>query len=232
MLEVALTGCRYSGKSSVSKLFKKIGAPVFDSDTIIKFILNFRTYVEDPIKANVGTFVYTGGFLDASAFITDSIFDRTIDVIEFEVFQAWESFKLKHKDKPYVIFESSILFERKWEKKFDKVISVFAPKEERVYRSKMETGMRVDYIWSLLDKEIQDLEKNSQSHYIIHNYESGPDILKQIDHIDTKLIDMYIEGIKRKEGVKKTKISKNVTLYEKEENIFNSIVNQNMKFLQ
>ena len=33
---------------------------------------------------------------------------------------------------------------------------------------------------------------------------------------------MYIEDIKRKEGVKKTKVSKNVTLYEKEENIFNS----------
>jgi hypothetical protein len=43
---------------------------------------------------------------------------------------------------------------------------------------------------------------------------------------------MYIEDLKRKEGVKKTKVSKNVTLYEKEENIFNSLVNQNMKFLQ
>ena len=40
MLEIALTGCRYSGKSSVSKLFRKIGVPVFDSDTILKFILN------------------------------------------------------------------------------------------------------------------------------------------------------------------------------------------------
>ncbi len=232
MLEIALTGCRYSGKSSVSKLFRKIGVPVFDSDTILKFILNFRTYVEDPIKSNVGSFVYSGGFLDPSAFVTDSIFDRTIDVVEFELFQAWENFKQKHKDKPYVIFESSILFERKWNSKFDKVICIFAPKEERVYRAKIDSGMRVDYLWSNLDKEIPELEKNSNSNYIIHNYGNGPDVLNQINHIDTKLIDMYIEGIKEEKSVKKTKVSKNVTLYEKEENIFDSLVNQNMKFLQ
>jgi dephospho-CoA kinase len=228
MLEVALTGCRYAGKTSVSKLFKKIGIPVFDSDTVLKFILNFRTNVEEPIKSNVGNFVYSGGFLDPSAFVTDSLFDRTIDVVEFELFQAWESFKSKHKDKPYVIFESSILFERKWNRKFDKVICVFASKEERVYRAKQLTAERVDYLWSLLDKEIPELEKNSNSHYIIHNYGTGPNVLDQINHIDTKLIDMYIEGV----DVKKTKVSKNVTLYEKEENIFDSLVSSNLRFLQ
>ncbi len=77
MFEVALTGCRYSGKTSVAKLFKKIDAPVFDADTILKFILNFRTYVDEPIKSNVGSFVYKNGFLDPNAFVTDSLFDRT-----------------------------------------------------------------------------------------------------------------------------------------------------------
>ena len=84
MLEIGLTGCRYSGKTSVSKMFKQIGVPVFDADTVLKFILNFRTYVDEPIRSNVGSFVYTAGFLDPAAFITDSIFDRTIDVVEFE----------------------------------------------------------------------------------------------------------------------------------------------------
>jgi dephospho-CoA kinase len=229
MLEIGLTGCRYSGKSSVSKLFRKIGVPVFDADTVLKFILNFRTYVDEPIKSNVGSFVYTAGFLDPTAFVTDSIFDRTVDVVEFELFQSWETFKMKHKDKPYIIFESSILFERKWENKFNKIISVFAPKEERVYRAKMETDMRVDYIWSSLDKEIPDLEKNSNSHYIIHNYENGPDILKQINHIDTKLIDMYIENDK---GIKRKQLKKSVSIFEKDEDkIVNSLFDQNLKFL-
>jgi dephospho-CoA kinase len=201
MLEIGLTGCRYSGKTSVSKMFKQIGVPVFDADTILKFILNFRTYVDEPIRSNVGSFVYTAGFLDPAAFITDSIFDRTIDVVEFELFQSWESFKNKHKDKAYVIFESSILFERNWEKRFDKIISVFAPKEERVYRAKMDSNMRVDYIWSSFDKEITELEKNSNSHIIIHNYESGPDILDQVNNTDKRIVDLSISKNKKNEKV-------------------------------
>ena len=43
---------------------------------------------------------------------------------------------------------------------------------------------------------------------------------------------MYIEDVKKTEGVRKTKVSKNVTLFEKEENIFDSLVSQNMRFLQ
>lgn len=210
MLEIGLTGCRYSGKTSVSKLFRKIGVPVFDSDTVLKFILNFRTHVDEPIRSNVGSFVYNSGFLDPSAFITDSLFDRTIDVVEFELLQAWDKFKEKHKDKPYVIFESSILFERKWDQKFDRVISVFAPKEERVYRAKMDSSMRIDYIWSSFDKEISELEKNSNSNYIIHNYDGGPDVLDQVNGIDTKITNIYLDN----KIVKKKQLTKNVFIFQ------------------
>ena len=103
MLEVGLTGCRFSGKTSVSKLFRKIGVPVFDADIILKFILNFKPKVELAIMSNVGSFVYKNGFLDPTCFLADGLFDRTIDVIEFELFQAWERFKDKHKDHSYVI---------------------------------------------------------------------------------------------------------------------------------
>lgn len=211
MLEIGLTGCRYSGKTSVSKLFRKIGVPVFDSDTVLKFILNFRTHVDEPIKSNVGSFVYNSGFLDPSAFITDSLFDRTIDVVEFELLEAWDKFKEKHKDKPYVIFESSILFERKWDQKFDRVISVFTPKEERVYRAKMDSSMRIDYIWSSFDKEISELDKNSNSNYIIHNYDGGPDVLDQINSIDTKITNIYLGN---KDKIKKKQLTKNVFIFQ------------------
>jgi len=206
MFEIGLTGCRYSGKTSVSKLFREIGVPVFDSDTVLKFILNFRTHVDEPIKANVGSFVYNSGFLDPSAFITDSLFDRTIDVVEFELFQAWEKFKLKHKNKTYVIFESSILFERKWNNKFNQVISVFAPKEERIYRAKMDSCMKIDYIWASFDKEISELYKNTNSNYIIHNYDTGPDVLNQVNQVDLKIVNAHLK-------IKRKKLSNNIHVF-------------------
>jgi dephospho-CoA kinase len=197
MIEVALTGCPFSGKKRVAKLFKQIKVPVFEADTVIKFILNFRPYVDDPIRANVGSFVYKNGFLNPDAFVTDSLFDKTIDIIEFELFQVWERFKQKHSGSSYVIFKSSILFERGWETKFDQIISVFAPKEERVLRAKTSTNLRVDFIWSTLDKGIPDLTKNKKSTYVIHNYESGPELLSQVNNVDTKIIETHLRTYRK-----------------------------------
>ena len=40
MIKVGLSGNRYSGKSTVCKLFKQIGIPVFEADVILKFIIS------------------------------------------------------------------------------------------------------------------------------------------------------------------------------------------------
>ena len=192
MIEVALTGNPYSGKKTIAKLFKQIRVPVFEADTVIKFILNFRPHVDEPIRANVGSFVYRNGFLNPDAFVTDSLFDKTIDIVEFELFQCWERFKQKHSGSSYIIFKSSLLFERGWENKFDQVIAVFAPREERVYRAKMSTNLRVDFIWSNLDKGIPELTKNKKSTYVIHNYEGAPDILSQVNQIDQKIVETHL----------------------------------------
>jgi hypothetical protein len=61
--------------------------------------------------------------------------------------------------------------------------------------------MRVDYIWSSFDKEITELEKNSNSHIIIHNYESGPDILDQVNNTDKRIVDLSISKNKKNEKV-------------------------------
>jgi len=192
MIEVALTGSPYSGKKTITKLFKQIKVPVFEADTVIKFILNFRPHVDEPIRRHVGSFVYSNGFLNPDAFVTDSIFDKTIDIIDFELFQAWERFKQKHIGSAYVIFKSSLLFERGWDKKFSQIITVFAPKEERVYRAKMSTNLRIDFIWANLEKGIPELSKNKKSTYVIHNYEGAPDTLSQVNQIDQKIVETHL----------------------------------------
>jgi dephospho-CoA kinase len=194
MLTIGLTGCRYSGKTSVGRMFNKIGVPVFNADVVMKFIINFKTNVSESIKSNIGTHVYTGSILDPNKFITTSSFDKLIDIIEFELFETWNKFKFKHKDSSYIIFESSILFERHYENKFDEIISVFAPKEDRVYRCKMNTDMKVEHIWNLFSKEMSEIEKNNKSNYVIHNYDNGPDVLTQINSLDLKIIENIIQN--------------------------------------
>lgn len=196
MLTIGLTGCRYSGKTSVGKLFKKIGVPVFNADVVMKFIINFKADIDISIKSNIGSHVYQNSILDPTKFLTTATFDKLIDIIEFDLFQAWERFKLKHNNSSYIIFESSIIFERGYESKFDAVISVFAPKEDRVYRCRMNSDMKVEYIWNLFSKEMSDLIKNNNSNYVVHNYDTGPDTLSQINSLDLKIIENIINNRK------------------------------------
>lgn len=198
MLTIGLTGCRYSGKTSIGKIFKQLGVPVFNADTVLKFILNFKLNIEEPIRSNIGSHVYTDGELDATKFLTDASFDKLIDIVEFELFEAWNRFKEKNKKSSYIIFESSIIFEREYQDKFDAIISVFAPKEERVYRYKTQTGMLVEYVWNIFGKEMSDLEKNTNSNYVIHNYDSAPDVLNQVNNLDKTIVNRILENKKDK----------------------------------
>ena len=52
MIEVALTGNRYTGKDFIAKKFRKINVPVFDGDTVLKFIINHRFSFLDSLKRN------------------------------------------------------------------------------------------------------------------------------------------------------------------------------------
>lgn len=193
MLEVALTGNRYTGKSGIAKLFRQIGTPVFDADVVLKFILNYRTYIDDVVKKNIGNHVYSHGFLDSNKFVTDSDFDKLIDIVEFELFDAYDRFKAKHKDKAYVIFMSSLIFERGYHEKFDMVATVFSSYEERVYRCKIETDQNTAAIHKMFKNEMSDILKNKLSDFVLHNYESAPaDILVQVNNMDRDIVDRSI----------------------------------------
>lgn len=191
MLEVALTGNRYTGKNGVAKLFRQIGVPVFDADVILKFILNYRTYIDDAVKKNIGNHVYTHGFLDSNRFLTDSDFDKLLDIVEFELFDAYNRFKSKHKNKAYIIFMSSLIFERRYDDRFDMIATVFSKQDERVYRCKIETDQNISVIHKMFKNEMSDILKNKLSDFVLHNYENAPDILMQINKMDN-IVDANI----------------------------------------
>ena len=56
--------------------------------------------------------------------------------------------------------------------------------------------MGVEYIWNLFSKEMPDLNKNNRSNYVVHNYDSAPDVLNQVDSLDKKIIDYIINNQK------------------------------------
>lgn len=192
LLNIGLTGSRCSGKNGISKLFRQLGVPVFDADAVVKYLLNYRQNMTDSVRKAFGAEYAFQEYINPMAFDTDEKFSSLIDLIEFELFEAYDRFRKKHKDNQYTIFHSSIIYEKEWSKKFDRVISVFAPKDVRIERYKRETGDRLETIWTIFNKEMNEIVKNQMSDFIIHNYEDAPDVLKQVENIDTKIVDFQL----------------------------------------
>ncbi len=191
MLEVALTGNRFTGKDYVVTRFRKLGIPVFDGDTVLKFILNHKFYFNDSLKKDLGKSPFIKGHINSDLIKDDREFNILIDQVQVELFDAYEKYKNKQ-TYPYTIFMSSLLFERGWNKKFDIVINTFAPNDDRAFRAKTNwrdsNGLGYTYqeFFSLTKTEFSQFKKNEMSEHVLHSY-NGDGLLKEsivnIDHI-------------------------------------------------
>jgi dephospho-CoA kinase len=197
LLDVALTGSRKSGKHGVAQLFKKLGVPIFDADTVLKYLLNYKPELINSVQKQFGKEYVFNGYINPIAFDTDDKFNHLIDLVEFELFEAYDRFKKKTAEKEsgyqYTMFLSSLIYERNWVKKFDKIVCIMSPKQDRMFRYQQETFDAVSTVNAIFENEMNDYRKNQMSDFIIHNYDGSiEDILTQIQKIDDKLVETYL----------------------------------------
>ena len=197
MIKVGLSGNRYSGKNRIAKIFTQIGVPVFEADVILKFILNHNHELQAEIADRIGRIYFKDGLLNLDKVRADGKFSKILKVVEPELYRTWERFLDKNKKAIYCIFHSSILFEQDWNKAMDINISVFAPYSDRVERCKFLTNKSVSSIYSLTKLEMDELDKNNLSDYVIHNYNNDSpfygDALNQVNNIDKQIIDKFLK---------------------------------------
>lgn len=191
MIKVGLSGNRFSGKSSVAKLFKQISIPVFDADTILKFIIGRDLNTISEIKSRVGGHIFYNGEINSKK-VTDSEFEIILQCAKFNLLKAYDAFNNKNSHSIYSVFHSSFLFETDFADEMDYNISVFCPKIHRMERCKELTNMKVSDIAFMLKSEMDDLDKNKMSTYVIHNYDNM-DPLTQVNKIDQNIIDTYLK---------------------------------------
>lgn len=209
MITLGLTGNRYSGKKRVADVFRQIQVPVFDADTVIKFILNYNYELLGEMKSKLGKDIFLNTKDNELKLnlrrLSEDALDKVLDFIEEDLFKAYNIFNknVKLTGAIYTIFSSSILFERKWQNKLDLIINISSTDTDRIKRCKYMTNKGLLIIKELTMEEIPTSVKNKLSDYIITNdNEETPGsipgrtistvLLKQINDIDQKIIDEYI----------------------------------------
>jgi dephospho-CoA kinase len=193
MLLVGLTGNYGMGKSTVIPLFQEIGAATLDTDMIVRSLLEEKTVLRK-IRALLGeTVFYKNGRLNKKR-VSDLVFkDESLrhsleDILHPLVFERIRTqvAKSDKQDRVFII-EVPLLFERGYQSRFDKTITVFAEEELALERLE-EAGIKRHEAIQRLRAQLPIEEKKKRSDFIIDNNGTIDRTTKQVKAIYRKLV--------------------------------------------
>ena len=190
-LRVGVTGGIGSGKSTVCKVFRLLGAPVFEADLVARQLMDTNEKIRYRLISLFGNDVYTSDArVDrkklASLIFNDDIQLQKVNELVHPVVRAEFIQWADKQEAPYVIHEAAILFETGFYKMMDFTILVSAPEEQRIKRVLKREGVRLEQVKERIQKQWNDEEKRKLASLEIRNADNDM-IIPQIIKIDKQL---------------------------------------------
>ena len=191
MKKVAVTGGIGTGKTTVSKLFEKIGIPVFNSDEIAKELMHNDKQLQAEIIKVFGDESYINNELNR-AYLSDVVFndeallDKINSIVHPYVAKEFNQWLLNQKS-DYILYESAIIFENNSEDIFDKIICVIAPEEDVISRVMKRNNFSRNKVVSIINNQLPDQIKRKKSDYIVENINKS-DLTEKIMEIHNMII--------------------------------------------
>jgi len=190
MLKIGLTGGIGSGKTTVAKIFKQLGIPVYLSDDRAKALMLENESLRKSLIGLFGEQAYVDGVLNR-AYLASIVFsndealaklNELVHPILQKDFELWSS----HQQSPYIIKEAAILLESGANKGLDKVVLVEAPKELKISRVVQRDHVEYEDVLARMNKQWSDEQKREHSDHVIVNDEKSS-LLEQV----LKLHDIF-----------------------------------------
>ncbi len=181
-------GC---GKSTVVQEFQALGVPCFISDKVAAQYYNDYGFLNQ-LRLLLGDTVFLpDGSADKQAIAAKVFADRRLleglnALVHPRVMEDFDRFCLLHKDHPYVLFESAILYDYGFDRLMDRVICVYLDLKERLERLKIREGVGEELLMARIANQMPAEEMMRRADYVILNYEGNPRC-RQVETIDGKL---------------------------------------------
>lgn len=177
-LQIGITGGIGSGKSLICKVFKCLGAPVYDSDSRAKSLMTTDGILMSQIRKEFGDLSYDDHglnrqFLAKTVFGDEERLERLNQLVHPRVGEDYQQWLSSQGDKPYVLKEAALLFESGSYKSLDKIIVVVAHNELRIRRvMKRDPHRSYEQIQEIISRQWSEDEKRKRADYVIFNDES------------------------------------------------------------
>ncbi len=190
-VKVGITGGIGSGKSTVCKVFKLLGAPMFEADIVAKQLQNTNQKIRKGLIRLFGEDIYTSEDtvdrkkLAAIIFNDDLMLSKVNELIHPAVREEFEQW-LEKQNSPYIVHEAAILFESGFYKLMDFNIVVSASEEQRIERIMQRDGINRESVIRRIQKQWSDERIQNLADMVIHNNNNNL-IIPEIIKIDKQL---------------------------------------------
>jgi dephospho-CoA kinase len=173
MLKIGLTGGIGSGKTTVANIFKVLGIPVFDADSVAKELMENDLDLRDKLIAQFGHLVFENGKLNrkwlAGIVFQDpyqlNLLNALVHPVTLKIAENW--FVGQHA--PYVIKEAALLFEAGAGAGMDYIIGIFAPQHIRIQRVMQRDRLSRDEVLMRINQQVDDTIKMKLCDFVIVN---------------------------------------------------------------
>lgn len=196
MIVVGLTGNYGMGKSTVSEMFRELGAVCIDTDKIVRDLLH-ESSVVDEIKKTFGDDIMEGNAINRKM-LADIIFQNPNlriyleNIVHPAVFKGInkELSRISRKGRPcIVIIEAPVIFERSYQNRFDKIVTVFTSEDAALSRLEGKGISREDAM-KRLKSQLPVEAKVKRSDFAIDNSKDLKHTRKQVEDIYQQLLLM------------------------------------------
>lgn len=168
---IGLTGSIGMGKSTVAAMFAEAGIPVFDADAEVRAMQGaggeLIAPIEEAFPGSTGPEGVDRDRLGHQVFADKAALARLEAIVHPAVGARRAAFLEANRDKPAVVFDIPLLFERGGHQSVDLVVVVSAPEAVQRARVLARPGMTPEKFDHIFGLQLHDTEKRARADHII-----------------------------------------------------------------
>ena len=171
MIILGLTGSVGMGKSTVARMFADEGIPVFDADAVVHRLQGpageLVAEIESAFPGTTGADGVNRTALAEKVLGEPEALRRLEALIHPAVGRERDVFLAAHSDRPLVVLDIPLLFERGGAELADKIAVVSADPEIQRLRTLARPGMTPEKFLRILSHQLPDAEKRARADFVI-----------------------------------------------------------------
>ncbi|HEX9020472.1 MAG TPA: dephospho-CoA kinase [Nitrospirota bacterium] len=184
MLIVGLTGGIASGKSLAARVFKELGAHVIDADKIVHGLLEPGQKAWQEVLGHFGKdILLPDGCIDRRK-LGEIVFhdaqerawlNQCLHPKVFAAYMAQVSHVRARSPEAIIVFDAALLIETGYQRNMDKVVVVYAEREQQIERLMARDGLNREQAAARITSQMPLAEKRGYADYVIDNTGSRTD---------------------------------------------------------